>query len=260
MDRRRRRFWTTVSIIILIITAQLIIFQPVRDIARKIVASPVVLVSRVSQKISNGVNLLKSINELSKENSQLKQINTKNLAEIAELKYVKNENEQLREDLKFSQSRVDLELLSTSVIGYSPIGSFQSLTIDRGSDDGVKEGQAVVSSGFLVGKVKNVSSSTSEVWLISNRNLLTPVVLTGSQVTGILKGGIRGLVIDNIPVDTKISKGELVVTSSIENLYPAGIAVGEIEEIISQEEEIFIQVRISSPINIGNIRTLFIVK
>ncbi len=112
----------------------------------------------------------------------------------------------------------------------------------------------------MIGKIKNVSNTTAEIWLLSNRSLVTPVTLTGSQVTGLLKGGIRGLVVDNIPIDTKIEVGELVVTSSLEGLYPSGIAVGRIEEVISEQEEIFIEIRISSLVNVANVRTVFIVQ
>lgn len=260
MDRRRRRIWAGVVIVLVIFAAQFAFFQPVRDLTRKIISGPISVVSTVSTKVRDNIKLLRSIRELSGENNILKQQNTKQLAQIAELTNVKNENEQLRKDLNFSQSRPDLELIPAPIINYSPIGSYQAITVGKGSEDGILENQAVVSGGFLVGKIRNVSKHTSEVWLLSNRNLLTPVILTSSQVTGILKGGIRGLVVDNIPIDTEIEKGELVVTSALESLYPSGLAVGQIEEVISEKEEIFIEIRISSPVNIANIRTLFIIK
>ena len=260
MECRRGRVWLTVGIVSCIILAQFVFFQPVRDFGRKIVAKPVAVVSTASNGIKNSFNLIQSIKNLVAENTRLREQNNSQLAMIAELTNVKNENEQLKKDLKFSEQHPELVLLPTTIINYSPIGSYQAVTIDKGSNDGVVENQAVVSSGFLVGKIKNVSQTTAEVWLLSNRSLLTPVILTGSNVTGILKGGIRGLVVDTIPIDTKIDKGELVVTSSLEKLYPSGLAVGQVEEIISEQEEIFIEIRISSPINIANIRTLFIVK
>lgn len=260
MDRRRRRIWAVVLIAVIIFAAQFAFFQPVRDLTRKIIAMPISIVSSADTKVRDNINLLRSIRKLSGENNELMQQNTKLLAQIAELINIKNDNAQLRKDLSFSQTRPELELIPVSIINYSPIGSYQAIIIDKGSDDGIMENQAVVSGGFLVGKVRNVSRGTAEVWLLSNRNLLTPVILTNSQVTGILKGGIRGLVVDNIPIDTEIQKGELIVTSALEGLYPSGLAVGQIEEVISEKEEIFIEIRISSPINIANIRILFIIK
>jgi rod shape-determining protein MreC len=260
MERRRRRLWNTIAIISVIVLAQFIIFQPVRDLGRKIISAPVNGLSTVVGKIKTTFSLVGSIGDLSRENSRLAADNNRLLAELAKLKNVENENTQLKQDLKFSDDRTDLNLLPATIINYSPVGAYQAVTINKGSSDGVVENQAVVSGGFLVGKIKNVSQDTAEVWLLTNRSLLTPVILTGSNVTGVLKGGIRGLVVENIPIDTEIKKGELVVTSSLEQLYPAGIAVGQIEEILSQEEEIFTRVRVSTPINIANLRTLFVVK
>ncbi len=260
MSRRRQRFWVIVGLITLFILAQFAFFTPTRELARQVVAKPVMIVAGIGQKFSDTLALIGAIRQLSRENSQLREQTITQLAEIAELTNVKNENRQLREDLNFSNLHPELSLLPASIINYSPIGSYQALTIDKGSRDGIKENQAVVSSGFLIGKVKNVAESTAEVWLLTNRNLATPVTLTGSQVTGILKGGIRGLVVDNIPVDTVTTSGEIVVSSSLEGLYPAGLAIGQVEETISQKEEIFIALRISSPVNVANIRTVFIVR
>lgn len=260
MERRRHRLWNTIVIVALIVVAQFVIFQPVRDIGRKVIAAPVNIATAIGGKIKTTITLIGSIGQLSAENRKLEQENSQLLAELANKENVENENSQLKKDLKFSDDHPDLEILPATIINYSPVGTYQAVTIDKGAKDGIIEGQAVVSGGFLVGKIKSVSQLTSEVWLLSNRSLLTPVILTGSNVTGILKGGIRGLVVENIPIDTEIKKGELVVTSSLERLYPAGLAVGQVEEILSQEEEIFTRVRIATPINIANIRTLFVVR
>jgi rod shape-determining protein MreC len=65
--------------------------------------------------------------------------------------------------------------------------------------------------------------------------------------------------VDTIPTDTKVAVGEQVVTSPLEGLYPAGLAVGTVNEIISRKEEVFITLRVSSPVNIGNLTTVFVV-
>lgn len=260
MINRRNRTWLVVGVVILVVLAQFTFFNPARDFARRALAKPALVVSATAKKVKDSVALVFSIGDLAKENSALREQNIKLLAELASLTDVKNENLKLRDDLEFSNDRTDLDLLPASIINYSPSGSYQAVTIDKGGNDGLAENQAVVSGGFLVGKVKNVSATTAEVWLLTNRSLLTPVTLTGSQVTGILKGGIRGLVVDNIPIDTVIKPGELVVTSSLEQLYPPGLAVGQIEEVISEKEEIFIEIRISTPVNIANVRTVFVVR
>lgn len=260
---QRKRFQRRILIallVLLIIFAQFAIFKPIRDVGRSILNAPAYAADRIYSRTVSAVKILGDINNLSGENAVLKAQNDQLLAQVASLSSVKAENEQLHKDLNFSQSHRNLDLVPAQIISFSPVSAYQAFSINKGSVDGLQDGQAVVSSGFLVGKVKNVNAHTSEVWLISNRNILTPVTLTGSGTTGILKGGIQGLVVDNIPVDAKVSVGEPVVTSALEGLYPAGIPVGTVADIISLKEDIFVTVRLTTPINVGNLTTVFIIK
>ncbi|MEK7170916.1 MAG: rod shape-determining protein MreC [Patescibacteria group bacterium] len=248
-----------VAVVGLIIASQFRAFTPVRDFSRVIITSPARLLDGFSFRLTSSIRVLFAISDLAGENAELKMRSSELEAELAKLKSVQSENETLRRDLNFKQSRSDLKLIPADVVSFSPSGQFQALTINQGSQDGIKVGQAVVSNGFLVGKVHRVANSTAEVWLVTNRNLITPVVLTGSQTIGLLSGGIRGLVVENIPLDIKVTVGEAVVTSSLESVYPAGIVVGKVENIISTKEDIFLTLRISTSVQFGNLTVVFVV-
>lgn len=248
----------TILLLLLFVVGQFPFFNTVRDQFRFLVGLPIRAANGAVLKLKNTAGVITAANSLSQENALLRQQLNEREATVANLKSVENENAILRSDLHFSSTHPQIKLLPATVIGFSPSGIDQAVTIDQGEKSGLKEGQAVVSQGYLIGKIKRVTTSTAEVWLLANRNLLTPVQLTSSQTTGLLSGGIRGLVINDIPVDTKVEKGELVVTSSLEGLYPAGIAVGRVEEIISRQEEIFQAARISSPININALSHVFV--
>lgn len=246
--------------LILLVIAQFGFFSPARDTLRQTVGVPGRLISGIGNRIKSAFSVLFTVQDLARENTILReQLLTKD-AEIAKLHFAAGENEQLKKDLEFRLSRSDFAIIPADVINYSPTNIYQSITINRGSEDGIVRGQAVVSGGFLVGKIQNVSNSTAEVWLLNNRSLVTPVMLTESQTVGLLKGSIRGLVVENIPLDAKVDKGTAVVTSALEGLYPAGIAIGTVEEIISTQEEIFLTLRISSPINPGNLTSVLVVR
>lgn len=260
LRRLRQRSTYYIALALLVIIAQFPIFKPVRDRARRLVAGPVALLNHSGSQLHTALVLLGSIDSLSRENAALKAANVQLQATVAGQQTIQNENIQLRKDLNFARNRPDLKLLPATIINYSPVGLYQAITIDKGSRDGLKAGEVVVSSGFVIGKVKQVSVSTSEVWLLANRNLLTPVLLTGSQTTGILQGDIGGLVVTNIPIDAPVKVGEAVVTSALDNLYPAGIAVGVVEQILSHKEDIFQSARVSSPINSNSLTTVFVVQ
>jgi len=248
-----------ISIVIFIVLLQINFFSPVRDRLRRVIVYPATVFDRISLKLSTTTRLIFSINDLAKENDQLRLQNSIIEAELAKLSEIKTENDTLRSDLNFQHLRTDLKLTPAEVITFSPSGQYQVFVINRGSRDGLEVNQAVVSNGFLIGKISKVDNSTAEVQLITNPNLLTPIILTGSQTIGILSGGIRGLVVENIPLDTSVSVGESVVTSALEGIYPSGIAIGKVEEIISKKEDIFISLRISSPVKFGNLSVIFVV-
>lgn len=246
--------------VIAFIYSQTLYFYPVRDFSRNVVSAPARWLSRNVGQVGSFVRLIRSINSLEAENASLKNQNLALQSQLAELESVRGENNKLKTDLNFQQTRPDLTLIPAEILLLSVDDGYQSFTINRGEADGLRLEQAVVTNGYIIGKVKRLSEHTAEVWQLSNRNLLTPVTLAKSQTTGILRGGLRGLVIENIPSDTGIEKGETVVTSSLEGLYPSGLAVGSIEEILSKKEEIFITVRVSSPVNIKNIGTVFVIQ
>lgn len=244
----------------ILLIAQLPFARPIRDWLRLNVGRPIRAVDGLTYRLKTAFTIIFSINDLAKENAVLTLENNRLQAQVADLQAARSENARLKNDLNFQQSRPEFKLLPANIINFSPTSLYQAVTIDQGSEAELISEQVVVSSGFLIGKVKSVSVKSAEVWLLTNRNLLIPVNLPKSETVGIMRGGIRGLVVENIPLDTKIEIGETVVTSSLEGLYPAGIAVGKVEEVVSAKEEIFLTLRISSPVNFGNLTNVFVIK
>ena len=233
---------------------------PIKDFFSQI-ASPIArpLVS-FSNSIRGFFGDLGSIRSLSKQNTALEKENDQLKAQVAELSDIKHENEVLKKQLGFVETQKDKELVPAKVIGYSPTGFFQTLKIDKGSKDGVQKGKAVISEGFLIGTIKELGNDYSEVSLITNNRSLVPVVLNQSRGTGLLRGGLKGLVIEDIPLDNKIINGESVVTSGLGGDLPSGIIVGEVKEIISSESEIFQRASIKTPVEFGRLEMVFVIK
>jgi rod shape-determining protein MreC len=257
--RRRGRYWSFTTLVVILLVGQLGWLRPVRSFIGGIVSAPGTLFDRAGQRIVAAGHVFFSINDLARENQGLTTTNNELQAKLAALQSVQAENERLRQDLGFNQTRPDLTFRPAQIVGFSPISNYQSVRLDQGTAAGIHEGDAVVSAGFLIGRVVSADSGSAQVSLVTNRDAAVPVVLSSSQTVGLLRGGIRGLIVDTIPTDTKVAVGEQVVTSALEGLYPAGLAVGTVNEIISRKEEVFITLRVSSPINIGNLTTVFVV-
>jgi rod shape-determining protein MreC len=181
-------------------------------------------------------------------------------SQIAILTEVQHENEILKNELGLAQSTPSTyKLAPASIIGRAATGYLKTVIIDRGVKDGVKTGQAVVSQGYLVGVVNQVYDNSSEVNLITDYNSIVPVLLQDSRGTGLLRGGLAGLTVEDIPLNVSIKPSERVVTSGLGGDMPAGISVGKIDEVVSKEGEIFQKVTVSSPIQIYFLEFVFVV-
>ena len=126
----------------------------------------------------------------------------------------------------------DLETAVVRILG-TPPGNFSTHTIevDKGSDDGLEEGMAVVTGAGLVGRLQQVDRSRSVVQLATHPDFRVGVRLVTSQDEGLVRGtGVDGLVRieSGIRTDAVVALDEVVVTSGGRSLFPADIPVGRV--------------------------------
>ena len=151
-------------------------------------------------------------------------------------KEVKNENEELKLLLDMKNTATEFNTITANVIGRDVDGWNNYVTIDVGSNDGIKENQAVVSSKGLIGKVFMVSNTTSVVKLITSEDGLSKVALKINQtesVEAILESydaEKHYLILRVLDNNTDIEIGAGVVTSTLGGVYPNGILVGTVTD------------------------------
>jgi rod shape-determining protein MreC len=137
----------------------------------------------------------------------------------------------LQELLRFQQHYV-ASTVAAQVIGTSGTDQSRVLYIDKGSKDGLKVDQAVITPDGIVGKLRDVSSNTAQVLVINDQSSGAGVLLATTRIRAILHGSQGGrIVISNLTPDERIKPGEQVLTSGGDQVYPRGLAVGTIESI-----------------------------
>jgi rod shape-determining protein MreC len=133
--------------------------------------------------------------------------------------------------LQFQQHYVT-STVAAQVIGTSGSDLSRVLYIDKGSKDGLKPDQAVITPDGIIGKLRDVFPHTSQVLLISDQTSGAGVVLATTRIRAILRGSTTGqIVINNLTPDSRIKPGEQVLTSGGDQVYPRGLPVGTIESI-----------------------------
>jgi rod shape-determining protein MreC len=137
----------------------------------------------------------------------------------------------LQKLLDFKQQYVSATV-AAQVIGTSGSDLSHVIYLDKGSADGVRPEQAVITPDGIVGKVRDVTSHSAQVLLISDSLSGAGVILASTRIRGILRGSANGTVqINNLTADSRIKPGEQVITSGGDLVFPRGIPVGTIEKI-----------------------------
>ena len=160
--------------------------------------------------------------------------------ERSQLAEVQAENIRLKVLLDYKASSPQFDLLMAKVIARDASSWTNSLTINRGADDGVTKDMAVVTAQGVVGSVSNVYAHTAQVQLLLDpRNAVGALVQRPeSRVAAVLEGHAASPQqprMVNIPRDADIIIGDTVVTSGFGGIYPQGIALGEVVDVVNSE-------------------------
>jgi rod shape-determining protein MreC len=169
---------------------------------------------------------------LQRENDQLKHQELINSAALQVLKSLESENRHLRELLALRE-RIPRDFIPARVL-YGHRDPFtRRLVVDRGIQNGVRAGWAVVDENGVVGQVTRVFPWLSEVTLITDKEQAVPIQAARSGLRGVTFGiGYDGtLELRFMPVNADIQNGDLLVTSGIDGTYPAGLPVALVTNV-----------------------------
>ncbi|HEX5224204.1 MAG TPA: rod shape-determining protein MreC [Solirubrobacteraceae bacterium] len=146
-----------------------------------------------------------------------------------------------------------------TVVGKSPNIWYSTVTIDKGSGDGIHLNDPVVNGEGLVGKVAEVAPDAAQIDLITDSTMGVSARIGTSNATGIVQpkvGAPSELLLQYLPANTPANKGEYVVTSgtvasSDESLYPPGIPIGQVTG--ADEESAYKAVTVHPLANLHNL-------
>ncbi len=191
-------------------------------------------------------------NELVQENYVLKQQAFEHQVKLQRLSTIQAENVHLRSLLNGNIPIQPKAVLGEiSHMGRDPFTHV--VVVNRGSQHSIKAGQAVVDSKGVIGQVTRVYPFTSEVTLITDKELSIPIQIERNQLRAIAFGeGNNTLDIPYLPTNVDIKVGDKLVTSGIDGIYPSGLAVATVTKILQNPESPFAKI-VSTPIaGVGN--------
>ena len=139
--------------------------------------------------------------------------------------------DRLRQLLELRE-RAHLDTTAAEVIAAAASPDFRTVTIDKGTSEGLKADMAVISPAGVVGRVILPSRRAAKVQLLIDRNAAAGALIERTRVQGVVEGfGDGSLRMAYVPGTADVKPGDLVVTSGIDGIYPRGFVIGTIEQV-----------------------------
>jgi len=193
----------------------------------------------IGGKIRDTIHYFRDIRTTKAENAELKIRIREMERELEKVHRLQKENENLKKLLSFKEQYTE-EIIACNIISKDAGNWFEIFTIDRGSKDGVEADDPVINADGLVGRVSRVGLLSSKVVSIIDTESSVSARLSKTRDLVILRGDAQlrtqGLCrLDYITPDVEVSVGDKVETSGLNSLYPKGIMIGEIIEVVKNE-------------------------
>lgn len=180
-----------------------------------------------------------TLDELEAENAEL----TARVAELAEYQATSERLEKLL-DL---QSTYNLQSTAARIIGQSSDAWSDTVTIDKGSLDGISVNMPVTNSTGVIGQVIEVAPNASTVRLLTDEGSGVSAMIQDTRAQGMVQGQPDGtLRMDYVSVDADVKEGDIIITSGIGGVYPKGLPIGTVASVTKNSNDVYYTIIVSS--------------
>ncbi|MCQ4923715.1 rod shape-determining protein MreC [Tissierella carlieri] len=269
---KERMMVTAVAIILIVMIGITSTERMALNKFEKLVGNILTPIGKISNSIGKNISdffgNLKNIAKLKEENeslkkqiAQLEQENRNYLEIIGRTDYLKNEAKLL--------DKTSFNLVSAQIVGIEPGNWFDRFTIDKGLKDGIKKGSTVVQGieieqntiiEGIVGRVVDVGDNWAKVVTVVDESNRIAFKVLRTQDGGIMSGSIDGKISGYLFDDkADIIKGDKLFTSGLGGAFVKDIYVGEVEEVVSDDEDLMKKIQVKPAINLKKIYKVFVI-
>lgn len=165
------------------------------------------------------------------ENAELRRHQLGAGERLLRFEQLEQENLHLRELLQMSQ-RVQTKSIAADILYNAPDPFARKVILDRGTQQGVEAGLAVLDANGVIGQVTRVHPVQSEVTLLTDRNQSIPVSVVRNGVRGVLYGVGRGMLeMRHVLAEVDIQPGDRLVTSGLDGIFVPGLPVATVTRV-----------------------------
>jgi len=225
-------FFAVLSLLLMFVDARFRYLETTRS-ALSVLVSPIQRLATMPNVLwQQAREFLSAQSHLLEENKALHRQHELDAVQLVQWQSLLQENQQLRK-LQALQQRSQLAGQFAEIV-YAERDAFRrKVLIDKGNTANVQAGQVVMDDRGIVGQITRVYPWLSEVTLITEKDHAVPVQVLRSGLRSVAfgAGDTSQLSLRYMPVSTDIVKGDILVTSGIDGIYPPGIPVAKVEKI-----------------------------
>lgn len=210
--------------------------------------------------VSNELEVFNEKKDLYKKYTKLKEKVEKTDLYYAQIEELQKEVTELKSTLDLNATLSEYTYINATVVNRNIGYWYNNLTIDKGSKNGVKKGDAVITNSGLIGKITNVSNFSSTVKLLTSDEISNKISIKIDSDDEYLYGLMVGYdkeyniyKIEGITNSDKIEEGDLVTTTGLTDYFPSGIIIGKVSKVVKDEYDLDSVVEVIPSVNFEDI-------
>lgn len=178
---------------------------------------------------------------------------------VMQLEEARLEAERLRK-LMGIRDALEMDSVGARVIRGSVNNWSRTIVIDKGSDEGIQVGMAVLGAEGLLGQTIEVGPHSATVRLIQDESSGVAALLQSNRAEGVVNGGVDNtLALDFISVETTVTVGDVVITSGLGGVFPKGIVIGEVSEIDDESSSVYRSIKIEPAAKVSGVEEVIVI-
>ncbi|KHD35116.1 rod shape-determining protein MreC [Clostridium acetobutylicum] len=221
----------------------------------------------INSDIKGFVGFVSNFSEVKAENQELKKKNSELKQKAASYDSLKRENTKLKKMFDFKQSKSEYNYVGGNIILKSGADALKGYVINKGSNDGIKVGMAVINDEGLIGQVTSVASNYCKIETISSENISVAALIQRTQVNDCIVRGYTDnedkeknlSILTMLPLNSDIKEGDTITTSGIGGDYPQDIIIGKVKSVEDNKGKMEREAIIEPAVDFTRLQNVFIV-
>lgn len=199
------------------------------------------------------------------ENEGLRARITELEEQTRELDTLKSENERLRGLLSFQEGHGEYDMIGARVVAKDPGAWYSAFKIDKGSRDGIKKHDTVVTDKGLVGYIYEVGSTWSHVVSIIDSKSAAGCMIQRTGDAAVTEGSVElmneGVChLSYLSREAEVAEGDFVETSGLGGIYPEGLLIGKIKSLAVDSQGLYYEAIVEPAVDFERVAEVMVIR